>query len=830
MISRFVSVSLAVMFCFIVKPSISSSLPPVSDIIPSTSLALSSSGHGARSLIHQDAVEHSIVQGTWKPPSEGEKLTLADGTTQIWHRVLSDKDGVFHDVALSGGYAYVPVVVDIEEVMILEASAHNMVYVNGEPRTGDIYQSGWTRLPVHLHKGINDLLFSCGRTGTLQVKLSVPKASAFLDTRDLTLPDLIEGHTELQFGGIVVLNAENSTRQHLAIRVSSISSPDVVTIVPTILPLASRKIPFKVPAVGRKRPGPLELTVSLFQTENSKAAVLDTVKISIRVRRTGETYKRTFISSIDGSLQYYAVNPAHTISKTPRALFLSLHGASVEALGQAEAYSGKSWGDIVAPTNRRPYGFDWEDWGRLDTLEVLDLAKSHLHPDPRRIYLTGHSMGGHGTWQIGATCPDKFAAIGPSAGWISFWSYAGSVRPTNPSPVLEMLQRASLPSDTLALSPNYSQLGVYVLHGDADDNVPVTEARTMVAHLKTYHHDWEYHEQPGAGHWWDVSDEPGADCVDWAPLFDFFSHHTLPADEEFRQNDFTTADPGISAWSHWAGIVQQIHPLMLSSFSIRYDPGKRRFVGKTSNIAILALKLDHLDPDGPMIIDIDDHKLVNIPIPASKTIYLKHEKDDWSLLASQPTSAKCPSRCGPFKQVFRNHMLFVYGTHGTPEENSWALAKVKYDAENFWYRGNGSIDIMPDTSFHQNSEPDRNVILYGNGNTNSAWRLLLSDSPVKVQDGSGQCGKHVYRGDDLAFMFVRPRPGSSSASVGVVGGTGLKGMRLTDRQPFFSPGVEFPDCLIESSDVLLKGASSIRAAGFFGNDWSLESGDFVFQN
>jgi len=44
-----------------------------------------------------------------------------------------------------------------------------------------------------------------------------------------------------------------------------------------------------------------------------------------------------------------------------------------------------------------------EDWGRMDAIEVLDHAMKALNPDSSRIYLTGHSMGGHGAWQIGAT-------------------------------------------------------------------------------------------------------------------------------------------------------------------------------------------------------------------------------------------------------------------------------------------------------------------------------------------------------------------------------------------------------------------------------------------
>src|SRR5262249_31237873 len=155
---------------------------------------------------------------------------------------------------------------------------------------------------------------------------------------------------------------------------------------------------------------------------------------------------------------YYAVNPARPVRPggPPPALFLTLHGASVEALAQAESYHPKGWGHVVAPTNRRPFGFDWEDWGRLDALEGLALARRELKTDPQRTYLTGHSMGGHGVWHLGATFPDRFAAIGPSAGWVSFWSYAGARRPEKPTAVQELLLRAAAPSDTLALVRNYA--------------------------------------------------------------------------------------------------------------------------------------------------------------------------------------------------------------------------------------------------------------------------------------------------------------------------------------------------------------------------------------
>src|SRR5207244_1569058 len=105
---------------------------------------------------------------------------------------------------------------------------------------------------------------------------------------------------------------------------------------------------------------------------------------------------------------------------------------------------------------------------------------------------------------------------------------------------------------------------------------------------------------------------------------------------------------------------------------------------------------------------------------------------------------------------------------GTPAENAWAFAKARYDAECFWYRGNGSVDLLPDTTFNPAAERDRNVILYGNADTNAAWKPLLADSPVQVRRGRIRIGVREAPGDDLACLFLRPRPGSRQASVGGV--------------------------------------------------------------
>lgn len=837
-------------------------------------LAIGSVGRSGRSPVHTDAIEASIISGAWRPPAAGDRVELPNGTNKQWNVIHAGTNGWFDDSALRGGYVYVPVVAESDCVRILEAQGNSLVYVNGELRPGDPYENGYAHLPVPLHAGTNDLLFLCG--GRLKFSLIAPTAPVSFNTNDNTLPDFIAGQSMDTWGAVVIVNATGQTQTGLAIEASVAGKRAVSTPVPVVLPFSVRKVGFRMhgkeaaaPEPAAETKVPLQLTL-----EGEHHRRLDQATTQLRVRRADQVQKRTFISEIDGSLQYWALNPmqptgrsaavsktsrsnvtsqealgesdepehsnlpaagaprpSHSRAPAPPAMFFSLHGASVEARGQAEAYEPKSWGDIVVPTNRRPYGYDWEDWGRLDALEVLNIAKAELHPDPQRIYLTGHSMGGHGAWQLGALFPDHFAADGISAGWISFFSYAGGARFTNRSPIEAILQRASATSDTLLMKSNFLQEGVYILHGSEDDNVPVTEARQMRTNLAAFDHDFEYHEQPGQGHWWDLSDEPGADCVDWSPMFDYFARHSIPRDEDVREINFTTVNPGVSARSHWLEIQQQIRPLEASSVDVRWDPGKRRFVGTTANIARLAFDLNPLTRNTHIKVEIklDGQTLEGFtPAVSGGIMYLQKTNAQWRFAEYLDSDMKGPVRNGPFKDAFRHRMIFVYGTKGTAEENAWALAKARFDAETFWYRGNGSVDVVPDTAFDRRKEPDRSVILYGNADSNGAWPPLLADSPVQVRRNEIRIGQRALSGNDLACLFLRPRHGSATACVGVVSGTGIAGMNLTDRLNYFLSGVEYPDCTVIGPEMLREGVKGVRAAGFFGNEWSVDQGDFAW--
>ena len=139
------------------------------------------------------------------------------------------------------------------------------------------------------------------------------------------------------------------------------------------------------------------------------------------------------------------------------------------------------------------------------------------------------------------------------------------------------------------------------------------------------------------------------------------------------------------------------------------------------------------------------------------------------------------------------------------------------------------MDLIPDDRFQASTEPDRDVIFYGNSQTNSAWKSLLANSPVQVEQGSIRVGNREETGADLACLFLRPRPGSGRASVGAVTGSGIAGMRLTDRLTYFTSGVAYPDFMILGPGILAQGNGGVRAAGFFGIDWSVDLGEFAWR-
>jgi len=798
-------------------------------------VALTGSRYG-REAIYTDPLAYQLYTGTLKQPTEGGMFGTNDqGRSITWLPVAADSlnrlrprnnpranggapagPGVVAGslrggIGGGGGYTYLTYPSTREQIALLNIKGNSNVYVNGELHMGDAYSMGYMHIPIRLRKGLNEFYV---RGVSITATLSFPNKPALIRTDDPTLPSirLGESNASLQ-GAVVVVNTSATPLTGLELT-SNVAGKTRTSALPAIPALSSRKVAFLFDGSGIGTPGPQACELTLTQ----KGKSLDLGTLPVEAVQSSASYSRTFVSQIDGSLQYYAVTPQSVTSTAPSALFLSVHGAGVEALGQARAYKAKEWGNLVAATNRRPRGFNWEDWGRIDALEVLAIAKATFKPDPQHVYLTGHSMGGHGTWFLGATYPDKWAAIAPCAGYPTLKEYGsadGVIPESSSNPLEQMLLRSGNQSDVLKLTSNYKPLGVYVFHGDADRTVPVTYARQMRKLLGESQPDLSYYEYPGGSHWF------GDQSVDWKPLFDFFKWHQLAVDSSVHTIDFVTANPGISATYRWATIEQQTQPLLYSRMQLNRQG--QAISGTTTNVAFLKLALADFAPKKAVTVTLDGAPAVTYtPTTSTDTLFLRRENGQWQQAQRLRTQQKGPHRNGTFKDAFNHRMVFVYGTKGTKAENDWNWQKARYDAETWYYRGNGAVDIVADTDFSLASYANRGVILFGNASTNQAWSALLADCPIQLERNRVRVGNQQWQGDDLAAYFVWPINGSATASVAVVGGTGLKGMRAASANQYFAGASGFPDFMIFGLDMVRDGSRGVRMAGFFDNNWQLK--------
>jgi predicted esterase len=788
-------------------------------------LFLASGGRYGREAIYTDPLAYQLYTNSIQKPIEGgsfgenekgEKLqwqtVVADSANRLFIR-SRERNGGFG----RSGYIYLTYTSDRERVGLLNIKGANSLFFNGVPHAGDPYNMGWLNIPVLLKKGLNELYV---RSAFIVASLEFPLKPVLLGTEDATLPSNVLHHSneELQ-GAVVVINTSSKELKGLQIK-AVLEGKESVSDVPSVPPLSIRKVPFRISGSAVQSAGKYECCLSLI----NKGKVLDKAKLTIDAVSSSDKYSITFISSIDGSLQYYAVAPQSGGLKNNSALFFSVHGAGVEAIGQAQAYQSKDWGTLVAPTNRRPRGFNWEDWGRLDALEVLNLAKEKFKPNPQCIYLTGHSMGGHGTWFLGATYPDKWAAIAPCAGYPTLKGYGsadGLIPDSSDSPIEQILLRASNQSDVPKLANNYKPLGVYIFHGDADRTVSVNYARQMHQQLASFHTDLSYYEYPGGEHWF------GNKSVDWQPIFDFFTWHKLDYDSAVNVIDFITANPGISSSFRWASVYQQIHPLQYSRLQLKRNISAKTITGTTENVRLLKLDLKDFKVGDTMNLMLDGCDIRYFISRVNDSLFLLKNNSLWNIIAKPALNEKGPHRYGTLKDAFNNNMIFVYGTSGTREENEWSLNKAKYDAETWYYRGNGAVDIIPDTKFSLEKYKNRGVIIYGNKNTNSAWKMLLLNCPIQVDRNKITAGNKVWKGDDLSAYFVWPIQGSAVTSVAVISGSGIKGMKGANANQYFAGASGFPDFMIYRLSMLQKGSEQIKLAGFYDNEWKLSPSDLI---
>ena len=228
----------------------------------------------------------------------------------------------------------------------------------------------------------------------------------------------------------------------------------------------------------------------------------------------------------------------------PKGLLIAMHGGG---LGSGDAEPMAKWYDnaakerklvMIAPEVLEKTERGWTDAGTEEfVLQLIQRAMNTWKIDRERVYLSGHSMGGYGSWAIGAHHADWCAGLAPSAG--------------GPTPIMDMNGHDI--DIVEGIVPNMRNVRLVVYQSDDDPRVPpgpnrIAAEKIEAARERWGGYDFEYWEVTGRAH-----DEPPGG---YGPLLDKIVDNertlwpdkvvwesTLPWDQDFY-------------WVHWDAPVR----------------------------------------------------------------------------------------------------------------------------------------------------------------------------------------------------------------------------------------------------------------------------------
>jgi predicted peptidase len=187
-------------------------------------------------------------------------------------------------------------------------------------------------------------------------------------------------------------------------------------------------------------------------------------------------------------LRYRVLEPTDFAKLQPLLLFL--HGAGergddnqISLIGLPSQLVESRWRKVFPGFVLVPQCLKEESWtGKLDAVEsLLDEWRNNPRVDRRRVYVTGLSMGGYGTWALAARRPEWFAAAVPICG-----------------------------GGDPATAEKLVRVPIWAVHGLKDESVPPKESRVMIETIRKAGGQPQFTELPGVGHdsWTQTYREP----------------------------------------------------------------------------------------------------------------------------------------------------------------------------------------------------------------------------------------------------------------------------------------------------------------------------------
>jgi dienelactone hydrolase len=395
--------------------------------------------------------------------------------------------------------------------------------------------------------------------------------------------------------------------------------------------------------------------------------------------------------------------------------------------------------------------------GDQDVMRTIAEAKRLFNVDENRIYLTGDSMGGWGTWNVATRHPDVFAAIAPVFGGSDYHAEMTEEDLAKLSVWERFLQERR---SSWAMAEGLNNTPIFVHHGDADQAVNVEYSRWGVRLLQRWGYDVRYREYPGKIHealGWTNPDQ----SIAW-----FLEHRRNPDPARVRIRSAELRH----ASSYWVRVEQALSPAEFMVVDAeRVDPNLIRL--DTQNVAEIVLSPGKalVDPSRPL--KVVWNGVAQETRLAGGSLKLTAPGHAPAVLRK---SAQLP---GSLDDFMSTPFAVVVGTIAQDPDlvelcRDKAQAFVGYWQE--WQKH--KPQVFKDTEISETDLAQYSLLLVGGPEANAVSAKLMDRLPIRITEDQISLDGHAFKAKDAAVQVLYPSPLNPQRYVLLSASTSTDGM------------------------------------------------------
>ncbi|MEK0445922.1 MAG: hypothetical protein RLZZ399_1243 [Verrucomicrobiota bacterium] len=468
---------------------------------------------------------------------------------------------------------------------------------------------------------------------------------------------------------------------------------------------------------------------------------------------------RGYRSKIDGSVQPYGVFVPEDRPASGGRMDVWLHGRSdklTELAFVSERLRSKGMFTPPKTVVLHPYGRFCNAYkfaGETDVLEATEDAIRQYQISRDHVALRGFSMGGAGSWHLGAHHAGSWAVIAPGAGFAETAQYAKVFAAgKEPPPWWEQMLWSLY--DVPGYAANLTNRPVIAYSGEID---PQKQAADMViASVAKLGVQIPHLIGPKTGHSYHRDTLPELNR-----LVDEAAEKGRPqAPERVRLATFTLRYPKLD-WVEVTGLEAHWKP---SSVDATYQ-GSGKFAITTSGVTSLSLTPPTAwRPHGTQNFVLDGDSL---SVPASEgALHFRKIQGHWTPTGAAgdglPALRKRHGLQGPIDDAFMDTFVFVTptGRSSHPAFDSWVHGELATAIEKWRVNFRGEPRVIEDRAVTPELMQSAHLVLWGDATSNRVIAQLLPQLPIQWDQSSLTVGKTRYNSANHAPILIYPNPQS----------------------------------------------------------------------